>query len=165
MCRESAHSHLLPSTAVPPSSSPLSTPSFTHPERTHTHDPNRCPTLDFPHDLEPLGTPIAQLDIRRVIIDPPSSITGLTHCLPALSEVARHTRCALLLTRSLRQPPADPLHASGPASPILEAVRSRLLLTADPTDDRHHLLLTTKHSFSGPASILCYEILSTDTGI
>jgi len=48
---------------------------------------------------------------------------------------------------------------------LLEAVRSRLLLTADPTDDRHHLLLTTKHSFSGPTSILSYELLATDTGI
>ena len=122
----------------------------------------RC--LDFPRDLEHLSTTISQLDARLLIIDPASSVNGLTHCLPALIEIARYNHCAILLTRSLRQPPADPLHPSGPASPILEAARSRLLLTVDPTDDRHHLLLTPKHSFSGPVSILSYEIIPTDTG-
>jgi AAA domain len=122
-------------------------------------------SLEFPRDLEHLSTTITQLDARLVIIDPASSIGGLNRCLPALIELARHTNCAILLTRSLQRPPADPLRASSPTSPLLEAARSRLLLMPDPADDRHHLLLTTKHTLSGPSSILSYEITPTEAGI
>src|SRR5205085_1898457 len=62
-----------------------------------------------------------------------------------------------------------PLAAIPPASssivPSPTAVRSRLLLTRDPTDVRHCLLFTTKHSLGAPSSILCYEITPADTGL
>ena len=124
----------------------------------------RFRTLDLPRDLDHLSSTIQQLDVRLVIIDPASSVTGLKPCLPALIELARHTNCAILLTRSLRQAPADPLHTATPSSPLLEAACSRLLLTPDPLDEQRHLLLTTKHSLSAPSSILSYDIRPTETG-
>ncbi len=124
----------------------------------------RYRTLAFPRDLDQLLTTISQLDARLVIIDPASSVTGLRHCLPALVELAHHARCAILLTRTLSHAPADPLHASNPASPLLDAAHSRLLLTPDPTGDHHHLLLTMKHSLCSPSNILSYEITLTATG-
>src|SRR6266576_579350 len=105
----------------------------------------RTRSYAFPQDLDHLATLIRTLNARLVIIDPASAIPGLSRCLPALVELARPTNCAILLTRSLRQSPADPLHSPGPTSPLLEAARSRLLLAADPTDDGRQLLVTTKH--------------------
>src|SRR6266568_373340 len=118
-----------------------------------------------PHDLHHLATLIRNLNARLVIIDPASAIPGLARCLPALVELARQTNCAILLTRSLRQAPADPLHSSGPASPMLEAARSRLLLTPDPTGDGHQLLLTTKHALCTQPGILAYDLLASEVGI
>src|SRR5712692_438305 len=83
----------------------------------------RSRSYAFPQDLDHLATLILNLNARLVIIDPASAIPGLARCLPALVELARQTNCAILLTRSLRQSPADPLHSSGPASPLLEAAR------------------------------------------
>src|SRR5207237_1199814 len=60
----------------------------------------RFRTLDLPRDLEQLGTTVLQYDVRLLIIDPACSVTGLKHCLPALIELARHARCAILLTRT-----------------------------------------------------------------
>src|SRR5256714_7158841 len=92
----------------------------------------RTRSYAFPLDLDHLATLIRTLNARLLIIDPASAIPGLARCLPALVDLARQNTCAILLTRSLRQSPADPLHSSGPASPLLEAARSRLLLAADP---------------------------------
>jgi hypothetical protein len=77
----------------------------------------RTRSYAFPQDLDHLATLIRTLNARLVIIDPASAIPGLARCLPALVELARQNTCAILLTRSLRQSPADPLHSSGPASP------------------------------------------------
>src|SRR5439155_828656 len=119
----------------------------------------------FPQDLDHLATLIRNLNARLVILDPASAIPGLSRCLPALVELARQTNCAILLTRSLRQSPADPLHSSGPASPLLEAARSRLLLAPDPTNDGRQLLLTTKHPLCTRPGILAYDLLASEAGI
>jgi hypothetical protein len=125
----------------------------------------RTRPFTFPHDLDHLATMIRCLEARLVILDPASAIPGLARCLPALIELAHQTNCAILLTRSLRQPPADPLHAPGPTSPLMQASRSRLLLTPDPADERHHLLLTTRHPLCPQPSILVYDILASAAGI
>ncbi len=125
----------------------------------------RTRSYAFPQDLDHLATLIRNLNARLVIIDPASAIPGLARCLPALVELARQTNCAILLTRSLRQAPADPLHSSGPASPMLEAARSRLLLTPDPTGDGRQLLLTTKHALCTQPGILTYDLLASEAGI
>ena len=119
----------------------------------------RTRSFALPRDLDHLANTIRRLDARLVILDPASAIPGLSRCLPALIELAHQTNCAILLTRSLSQPPADPLRSSGPASPLQEAVRSRMLLTPDPSDERHHLLLTTRHSLCAQPAILAYDIL------
>jgi hypothetical protein len=119
----------------------------------------------FPQDLDHLATMIRCLDARLLILDPASAIPGLSRCLPALIELAHQSNCAILLTRSLREPPADPLHAPGPPSALMEASRSRLLLTPDPADERHHLLLTTRHPLCAQPTILVYDILSSQAGI
>ncbi len=119
----------------------------------------------FPHDLDYLASIIHTLGARLLILDPASAIPGLARCLPALIEIAHQTNCAILLTRSLRQSPVDPLHAPGPASPLLEAARSRLLLAPDPADERRQLLLTTKHPLCMQPAILAYDILASESGI
>jgi hypothetical protein len=125
----------------------------------------RSRSYAFPQDLDHLATLILNLNARLLIIDPASAIPGLARCLPALVDLARQTNCAILLTRSLRQSPADPLHSSGPASPLLEAARSRLLLAPDPTGDGRQLLLTTKHALCTQPDTLAYDILASEAGI
>src|SRR6266581_3482023 len=125
----------------------------------------RTRPFTLPQDLDHLATMIRCLEARLVILDPASAIPGLSRCLPALIELAHQTNCAILLTRSLREPPADPLHSPGPTSPLMEASRSRLLLTPDPADERHHLLLTTRHPLCPQPSILAYDILASAAGI
>src|SRR5205807_2045818 len=95
----------------------------------------RTPSFVLPRDLDALTSAILQLDARLLILDPASAIPGLSRCLPALIDLAHQTTCAILLTRCLPQPPADPLHSPGPFSPLLEAARSRLLLASDPADE------------------------------
>ncbi len=126
---------------------------------------SRTRSYAFPQDLDDLASLIRNLNARLLIIDPASAIPGLSRCLPALVELAHQTTCAILLTRSLRQSPADPLHSSGPASPVLEAARSRLLLAPDPTGDGRQLLLTTKHALCTQPGILAYDILASEAGI
>ncbi len=125
----------------------------------------RTRSFALPCHLDHLANTIRRLDAQLVILDPASAIPGLSRCLPALIELAHQTNCAILLTRSLSQPPADPLRSSGPTSPLQEAVRSRMLLTPDPSDERHHLLLTTRHSLCAQPAILAYDILFSDGGI
>src|SRR5436305_38434 len=125
----------------------------------------RTRSYAFPQDLDHLASLIRNLKARLVIIDPASAIPGLARCLPALVELARQNTCAILLTRSLRQSPADPLHSSGPASPLFEAARSRLLLASDPTGDGRQLLLTTKHALCTQPGILAYDLLASEAGI
>ncbi len=117
----------------------------------------RTRSFALPHDLDQLAATIRHLDARLVILDPASAIPGLSRCLPALIELAHQTNCAILLTRSLHQPPVDPLHSPGPTSPLLAAARSRLLLAPDPTDDGRQLLLTTKHPLCTQPGILASE--------
>src|SRR6266702_1244327 len=125
----------------------------------------RTRPFSLPQDLDHLAIMIRCLEARLVIIDPASAIPGLSRCLPALIELAHQTNCAILLTRSLQKVPADPLHSPPPPSPLLEASRSRLLLTPDPADERHHLLLTTRHPLCPQPSILAYDILASQAGI
>ena len=119
----------------------------------------------FPQDLDHLAAIIRSLDFCLLILDPASAIPGLTRCLPALVDLARQTNCAILLTRSLRQAPVDPFHAPAPTSPLLQAARSRLLLTPDPSGDGHQLLLTTKHALCTQPGILAYDILASEVGM
>src|SRR5436305_8425808 len=130
-----------------------------------SHALARTRSYAFPHDLDDLASLIRNLKARLLIIDPASAIPGLSRCLPALVELAHQTNCAILLTRSLRQSPADPLHSSGPTSPVLQAARSRLLLAPDPTGDGRQLLLTTKHPLCTQPGILAYDILASEAGI
>jgi len=121
-------------------------------------------SFTLPQDLDHLATTIRCFDARLVILDPASAIAGLTRCLPALIELAQQTNCAIVLTRSLQKPPATPFSAA-PASSLLEAARSRLLLTHNPADEHTCLLVTTKHSLCTPPSLLAYEIVATAQGI
>src|SRR5436309_22088 len=98
-------------------------------------------------------------------LDPASASPGLARCPPALVDLARQTNCALLLTRSLRQSPAAPVHSPSPTSPLLQAARSRLLLAPDPTGDGHQLLLTTKHALCTQPGTLAYNILASEAGM
>ncbi len=125
----------------------------------------RARSSAFSHDLEHLAADIRRLDARLVIFDPASAIPGLSRCLPTLLEIAHQANCAILLTRSLREPPVDPLRSPGPTSPLLEAARTRLLLTPDPSDERQHLLLTTCHLLSSQPPVLTYHILASEAGI
>src|SRR2546421_3608642 len=119
----------------------------------------------FPQDLDHLAAIIRSLNVRLVILDPASAIPGLARCLPALVDLARQTNCAILLTRSLRQPPIDPFHAPAPTSPLLQAARSRLLLAPDPTGDGHQLLLTTKHALCTQPVTLAYDIHTSEADV
>ena len=105
------------------------------------------------------------MEVNLVIIDPFSAIADLVRSLQSLIWLADRTHCAVVLTRSLPQAPADPLHPHIPASPIFTAARSHLLLAPDPADERHCLLLTTKHPLSGPAATLSYTITATQQDI
>ncbi len=57
------------------------------------------------------------------------------------------------------------MRSPGPASPLLEAARTRLLLTPDPADERQNLLLTTRHLLSSQPPVLAYQILASEAGI
>lgn len=120
------------------------------PSATSTHHPSptgipQTPSFTLPRNLPQLAATIRRLDARFVILDPASAIPGLSRSLPALADIAQQTNCAILLIRSLHQPVTDPLRSPGPSSPLLDAVRSRLLLIPDPQDVSHTLLLTTRH--------------------
>lgn len=138
---------------------------FRPPVEDASRSTTRTRSFALPGDLYHLANTIRRLDAQLVILDPASAIPGLSCCLPALIELAHQTNCAILLTRSLSQPPADPLRSSGSISPLLEAVRSRMLLTLDPGDERHLLLLTTHHSLCAPPAILACDILFSNGGI
>jgi hypothetical protein len=124
----------------------------------------RTRSLDLSRDLEYLAAAIRTLLVRLVIFDPASAVPGLSRYLPTLIEIAHQANCAILLTRSLRQQPADPF-SPAPASPLLEAASTRLLLTPDPVDERHHLLLATRHLLSSPPPVLAYHIRPSEAGI
>ncbi|MGI9060129.1 MAG: AAA family ATPase [Ktedonobacteraceae bacterium] len=123
------------------------------------------PTFSLPRDLPQLAAIIRFVDTRLLILDPASAMAGLTRCLPALAELAQQTNCAILLIRSLRTPIADPLRSPAPPSPILEAIRSRLLLTPDPDNENHCLLLTTHHLLCPQPPILAYDTRFSTEGI
>ena len=125
---------------------------------------SRTRSITLPDDLDSLATRIRFFEPRLIIFDPASAIPGLSRCLPALSALAHETNSAILLTRVLREPPADPLHSPGPTSPLLEAARARLLLTPDPADERHHLLLTTRHLLSSQPPVLAYHTVASEAG-
>ena len=137
--------------------------------RPFVEDTSRTPTrtrpFALPLDLEHLSATIRSLDARLLILDPASAMPGLSRSLPFLIGLAHATNCAILLTRSLRLPPADPLHSPAPSSPLLEAARSRLLLAPDPADERQQLLLTTRHPLCAQPPILAYDILASEAGI
>src|SRR3989440_8790077 len=118
-----------------------------------------------PQALDHLAAITRSLDFCLVILDPASAIPGLARCLPALVDLARQSNCALLLTRSLRQPPLDPFHAPAPTSPLLQAARSRLLLAPDPTGDGRQLLLTTKYALCTQPVTLAYDLHTSEAGI
>ena len=125
-------------------------------------DASRTHSFALPRNLDHLANTIRLLGAQLVILDPASAIPGLLRCLPALSELARQTGCAILLIRSLSRPPADPIHPSCSPAPLYEAVRSHLLLIPDPADERHHLLLTIRHPFCAQPDILAYDIPLSD---
>ena len=114
---------------------------------------NPTHTFSLSDDLEQLSTTIRFMKARLLILDPASAIIGLARHLPALVELAQQTNCAILLIRTLRHPVPNPLHASAPSSPILEAARSRLLLAPDPANQNHSLLLTTRHRLCSQATV------------
>jgi hypothetical protein len=116
------------------------------------------------HDLTLLESIITGMGVVLLILDPFSAIPGWRRALPALIQLAARTHCAIVLTRSLSRAPADPLHPHCPASPVLTAARSHLLLAPDPADERHCLLLTPKHPLCAPLTILSYAI-TTEEGI
>lgn len=139
-------------------------PPITNTSHIHT----RAQSFALSSIIDHLSKTIRRLDARLLILDPVSAIPGLLRCLPALNELAQQTNCAILLTRSISKPPANLLQSSGPTSPLHEARCSRLLLTPDPTDESHHLLITTWHTLnSQPAQppILLYELLCSDGDI
>ncbi len=125
-------------------------------------------SLRYPANPSPGSGPVASLSVTSPCsMQPPevASPSWPSPWLPALVELARQTNCAILLTRSLRQSPADPLHAPGPTSPLLQAARSRLLLAPDPTDDGRQLLVTTRHPLCMQPGMLAYDILASEAGI
>lgn len=126
---------------------------------------SRARSFVFSSVIDHLSNTIRRLNARLLILDPVSAFPGLLRCFPALSELAQQTGCAILLIRSISKPPADLLHSSGPTSPLQEAVCSRLLLTPDPADEHHHLLITTWHPLSERPSILACDLLCSDEGI
>jgi hypothetical protein len=127
--------------------------------------PFRTRPWALPEDLAFLKTFLRQMEIRLLILDPFSAIPGLRQSLLDLVHLAQRSKCAILLTDSLRQAPANPLHPSLPPSPVRTAARSCLLLAPDPTDERKHLLLTTKHPLCASVDILSYTIIVTEGGI
>ena len=119
---------------------------------------NLAPSFTLPRDLPHLAATIRRHNTRLVILDPATAIPGLARSLPALIDLAQQTNCAILLIRTLHTPVLDPLHAPCPSSPLLEASASRLLLTPDPENENHHLLLTTRHRLCPPSPILTYDL-------
>ncbi len=126
---------------------------------------HRSRPFSLPQDLALLESTLTHLHIRLLIVDPFSAIPGLGHGLLDLVQLAQRTGCAILLTRSLKQPPIDPLRPHSPISPAHTAARSHLLLAPDPANEHQHLLLTTRHPLCASPSILSYEIVSTQQGI
>src|SRR5207302_643531 len=106
--------------------------------------PRRQP-FRLPQDLDTLRDILITHQPALVILDPLVAIPGHQKHLLALAYLAEQTNCAILLTRTLSQLPADPLHAPPPLPPFLTAVRSRLLLMPHPTNERQTLLLTVQH--------------------
>ena len=130
----------------------------TAPAKPSSPTPTSAPThyahaFTLPDDLDQLAITIRFMKARLVILDPASAIIGLARHLPALLEIAQNTNCAILLLRSLRHPLSNPLHASAPASPALDAACSRLLFTPDPANENHTLLLTTHHHLCPQSTI------------
>ena len=124
----------------------------------------RTRSFEFSRDLDYLAATIRKLNLRVIIFDPASAFPGLSRCLPILIEIANQANCAILLTRSLRQPPADPF-SPAPPSPLLEAARTRLLITPDPADERQCLLLATRHLHSSQPPVLAYQTLVSEAGV
>ncbi len=154
----SPHPSRLPTPTPTPTPAPI-------PTQHTTPTIDSTPAFTLPHDLPQLAATIRSLDARLVILDPASAIPGLSRSLPALLDLAQQTNCAILLIRSLRQPVSHPLHSPGPSSPLLEAARSRLLLTPDPQHETRLLLLTTRHLLCPQPTILAYNLRFPPSGL
>jgi len=121
-------------------------------------DPRAQRPVSLTRDLAFIEQLIHQMHVVLLILDPFTAFPGWKQALPALIDLAARTHCAIVLTRSLARTPSDLLQPRCPASPVLTATRSHLLLVPDPSDERHCLLLTPKRPLCAAPAPLAYTI-------
>ncbi len=117
-------------------------------------------------DLHLLEEAVARTHASLVILDSLDTCrpSDLRQALPALTQLAQRTGCAILLVCPIA--PSSPAAAPKPGSlELLRAVRSSLRIISDPEDrQRQRLLIATKHSLCQQPAILSFQ-LTTREGV
>ncbi len=117
-------------------------------------------------DLHLLEEAVERTHAVLVILDSLDTCrpSDLRQALPALTQLAQRTGCAILLVCPLA--PHSPAAAPKPSSlELLRAMRSSLRIISDPEDkERQRLLIATKHSLCQQPPILSFQ-LTTQQGV
>ena len=115
-------------------------------------------------DLHLLEEAVARTNASLVILDSLDTCrpSDLRQALPALTQLAQRTGCAILLVCPIA--PSSPAAAPKPGSlELLKAVRSSLRIISDPEDkERQRLLIVTKHALCAQPPILSFQLTTRD---
>ena len=132
--------------------------------------------LRLPDDLEIIKQAAIEIHAKLVVIDPFTAFlagnsngdTAVRKALGPLSVFAEHHDLAVLIVRHLRKSGAsNPLYAGLGSIGIIGAVRSGLVVLADPgSDDKHqHILAKSKEGQAAAASLSYRTIKRPDATI
>src|SRR6266568_4895040 len=133
-------------------------------------------SLTFSDHLLPFVETIARTCPTLVIIDPLLTILGsrinasndqqIRETFRHLTNLARSTNCTFLIVRHLNKGSSgNPLYQGGGSIGIIGTVRTGLLVTQHPADEKQRLLVAIKNNSSEKASNLTYQVIANERGI
>ncbi len=133
-------------------------------------------SLTFSKHLLPFVETIARTRPTLVIIDPLMTILGpginasndqqIRETLGFLTNLARSTNCSFLIVRHLNKGSSgNPLYRGGGSIGIIGTVRTGLLVTQHPADEKQRLLIAIKNNSSEKAGNLIYQVIANERGI
>jgi RecA-family ATPase len=133
-------------------------------------------SLTFSKHLLPFVETVARIRPTLVIIDPLMTVLGpgisasndqqIREIFRNLTNLARSTNCTFLIVRHLNKGSSgNPLYRGGGSIGIIGTVRTGLLVTQHPADEKQRLLVAIKHNSSEKASNLIYQVIANERGI
>jgi archaellum biogenesis ATPase FlaH len=132
--------------------------------------------LTFSKHFRLFSEAVEQTSPTLVIIDPLVAVLGsrisifndqkIREALTRLANMARNSKCAVLIVRHLNKSSSgNPLYRGRGSIGIIGTVRAGLLVTQHPSDENQRLLVSIKNNFSEQASNLAYQVIANERGI